>query len=66
MTDDERRKLVSTEQSLAMEPEPKMPASISGLETFTLSEEEEKEDDIVDADSFFNLPGGDKDEDEQP
>ncbi|WP_208352254.1 DUF1013 domain-containing protein [Pseudaestuariivita rosea] len=66
MTDDERRKLVSTEQSLAMDPEPKMPASISGLETFTLTEEEEKEDDIVDADSFFNLPSGDNDEDEQP
>jgi hypothetical protein len=36
MSDDERRKLVSTEQSLGMEPEPKMPSSISGLETFSL------------------------------
>ncbi|NSX53714.1 DUF1013 domain-containing protein [Parasulfitobacter algicola] len=66
MSDDERRKLVSTEQSLGMSAEPKMPSSISGLETFTLTEEEEKEDEIVDADSFFNLPDDKKDEDEQP
>ncbi|MCZ4259572.1 DUF1013 domain-containing protein [Limimaricola sp. G21655-S1] len=75
MSDDERRKLVSTEQSLGMSPEPKMPSSISGLESFTLSEsndaeEEEAEEpqderDVSDADSFFNLPkGGDEDEDE--
>ena len=63
MTDDERRKLVSTESSLGMAPEPKMPSSMAGLETFSLSdsapvEEEEVEDkrDIRDADSFFNLP----------
>ena len=62
MSDDERRKLVSTEQSLTMEPEPKMPAAIAGLETFSLSdprdegEEEEDDRDVADADSFFNLP----------
>jgi hypothetical protein len=63
MTDDERRKLVSTESSLGMSPDSKMPTSMAGLETFTLSddtpvEEEEVEDkrDIRDADSFFNLP----------
>lgn len=68
MTDDERRKLVSTEQSLGMEAEPRIPTAIEGLETFSLSgeeeEEEKKENDIVDADSFFNLPHGD-DEDEE-
>mgnify|MGYP001812647061 CR=1 FL=1 len=70
MTDDERRKLVSTEQSLGMEEEPKIPTAISGLETFTLGDSDasdEKEDDVadIDADSFFNLPndGGDDDED---
>lgn len=67
MSDDERRKLVSTEQSLGMETEPKIPTAISGLETFTLTEsaEEEKEEDLPDADSFFNLPddAGDDDED---
>ncbi len=67
MSDDERRKLLSTEQSLDMEAEPRIPTAISGLETFSLSEpvEEEKEDELPDADSFFNLPDSD-DEDEQP
>lgn len=70
MTDDERRKLVSTETSLEMEAEPKIPTAIEGLETFSLaddsSDDDEKSDaDFADADSFFNLPGGDE-EDEQP
>ncbi len=68
MSDDERRKLVSTEQSLEMDAAPKIPTAIEGLETFSLSEDpaEEKEDEpIVDADSFFNLPkGGGEDEEE--
>ncbi|MCK8463972.1 DUF1013 domain-containing protein [Aliiroseovarius sp. S1339] len=65
MTDDERRKLVSTEQSLGMDPEPKMPSAIEGLETFTLSgaPDDEKEAPLPDAESFFNLPDSD-DEDE--
>jgi len=71
MSDDERRKLVSTEQSLVMDPEPKIPSAISGLESFTLmgtdGEEEKDKSDLVDADSLFNLPGDDaSDEDEQP
>ena len=70
MSDDERRKLVSTEQSLGMDPEPRIPTAISGLETFSLTgaEDEEEDDDksaLVDADSLFNLPGSDSD-DEQP
>ena len=52
MTDDERRKLVSTEQSLDMEAEPKIPTAIEGLETFSLSmdvdDEEEAESTLVD------------------
>ncbi len=74
MTDDERRKLVSTEQSLGMEAEPKIPTAIEGLETFTLGgsmdvidDEGDEIDDgkLVDADSFFNLPsGGDEDDDD--
>ncbi|NRP13027.1 hypothetical protein XMM379_000818 [Aliiroseovarius sp. xm-m-379] len=60
MSDDERRKLVSTEQSLAMDAEPKMPSAIEGLETFTLSNEpKEEKEEVLDADSFFNLPSGD-------
>ena len=34
MSDAERMKLVSTEQSLAMEVEPRLPSSMSGLENF--------------------------------
>jgi len=68
MTDDERRKLVSTEQSLEMDAEPRLPSAIEGLETFSLSggsEEKEKSDsDYADADSFFNLPDGTHDDDD--
>ncbi|MCH2094603.1 MAG: DUF1013 domain-containing protein [Rhodobacteraceae bacterium] len=71
MDDDARRKLVSTEQSLEMDAEPRIPSAIEGLETFSLSdprdEDDEKSDeDFLDADSFFNLPGDDSDEDKQP
>ena len=68
MSDDERRKLVSTEQSLEMDSEPKIPAAISGLETFTLSDDpREDEGPELDADSLFNLPEASADEDdEQP
>ncbi|WP_371038159.1 MULTISPECIES: DUF1013 domain-containing protein [unclassified Rhodosalinus] len=67
MSDDERRKLVSTEQSLGMEAEPKMPTAIEGLESFTLtggSETRADEDDKRDPDSFFNLPDETEDDDE--
>ena len=68
MTDDERRKLVSTEQSLGMDPEPRLPSAIAGLETFSLSntDEDEKPDsrDVSDADSFFNLPDANDDDDD--
>ena len=70
MSDDERRKLLSTEQSLTMEPEPKMPTAIEGLETFSLGGEELEEEkdalETMDADSFFNLPdSSDDDEDDK-
>ncbi|MFN6925742.1 MAG: DUF1013 domain-containing protein, partial [Tabrizicola sp.] len=62
MSDDERRKLVSTQQSLGMAPEPRVP---SGLEVFG---DEEKDDsspaDFSDADSFFNLPSGGQDDED--
>ena len=70
MSDDERRKLVSTEQSLGMAPEaPKVPSGLTGLEVFG---DDEKDDspasDFSDAESFFKLPQGeddDEDEDEK-
>jgi len=69
MTDDERRKLVSTEQSLGMGTEPRLPSSIQGLENFTLDKREEEEDrsprDFSDADSFFNLPDADEDDEDE-
>ena len=76
MSDDERRKLVSTEQSLGMDAEPKIPTAIEGLETFTLSGEAGEDDvatedtveaaaDFSDADSFFNLPDGAHDDEEE-
>ncbi|WP_406721399.1 cell cycle transcriptional regulator TrcR [Thioclava litoralis] len=70
MTDDERRKLVSTEQSLEMSDEPRLPSSIAGLENFSLSKPEDDDErkspaDYSDADSFFNLPHGDDDEEEE-
>ncbi|AHM03095.1 hypothetical protein roselon_00662 [Roseibacterium elongatum DSM 19469] len=73
MSDDERRRLVSTEQSLVADPdEPKIPSAISGLESFSLgggnAPETEDEDDpqkaMVDAESLFNLPNTDDEEDE--
>jgi uncharacterized protein len=68
MNDDERRKLVSTEQSLDMAPEPKLPRGIAELEGFSLTKRDEDEKpaavDYSDAESFFNLPEGEDDEDE--
>lgn len=62
MDDAERMKLVSTEQSLAMETEPRLPSSMSGLENFKLGsgpvrkdERVSREDAKADAESFFNL-----------
>ncbi|QDL91765.1 DUF1013 domain-containing protein [Paroceanicella profunda] len=77
MTAEERMRLLATSQSLHMDHEPRLPSSVSGFENFTLDSgkdprgEEEEEDNrstLVDADSFFNLPKGgkDEDEDEQP
>jgi hypothetical protein len=74
MSDDERRKLVSTEQSLGADPEPKIPTAIEGLENFTLGDgpsddrDEKTSGDFSDADSFFNRPDGahdDEDDEEE-
>ena len=63
MSDDERRKLVSTSQSLTMAPEPRIPTAIAGLETFSLSDAQDEREEEIDADSLFNLPD-DTDDDE--
>jgi hypothetical protein len=62
-----------------MSPEPRMPSAIAGLETFSLSDDADEglvtdydsgDDapldtrDVRDADSFFNLPDDDDDEED--
>lgn len=69
MSDDERRKLVSTEQSLGMTTERRDEHGFAGLATFKAdSREQEHEDhsakDFSNAESFFNLPDDDEDEDD--
>lgn len=67
MSDEARMKLVSTEQALAMEDEPKMPSNISGFENFTLGGNENDEDEQekkFDPDSLFNLPESSDSDDE--
>jgi len=57
MSEEERMKLISTEQSLHMPDEPKMPSSVSGFENFRFSNDTpEKPEKVIDADSLFNLP----------
>ncbi|MHA7873905.1 DUF1013 domain-containing protein [Roseivivax sp.] len=72
MNDDERRKLVSTEQSLGMDTEPRLPSSIEGLESFSLSDPRGEDEgtsggneNYADAESFFNLPESSDDEEDE-
>jgi hypothetical protein len=69
MTDDERRKLVSTQVSLSMAPEPRRPSSIAGLESFTLTGGRDERArgagaEIRDAEALFNLPAAESKDDE--
>jgi hypothetical protein len=54
-SEEDKIKLMSTEQSLKTDDEAKIPSSISGLEKFSLSKDEH-DGSSVDADSLFNLP----------
>jgi uncharacterized protein len=64
MSDDERRKLVSTEQSLGMSSDPKMPTGVEGLSGFGLAAKEEKAADYSDAESFFTIAETDDEDDD--
>jgi len=67
MSDAERMRLVSTEQSLAMEVEPRLPSSISGLENFKLGRKDDRvspQSAKADAESLFNLAPAAEDDDE--
>lgn len=79
MSDEEKKTLMSTEASLHADPvasgsssstQSRPAKDFAGLENFSIlggdDEEEEKEDNLVDADSLFNLPKSKGDEDEQP
>lgn len=58
--------LMGTDESLVAPIEPRSPDAMTGLETFGLSDEPgaKEEENLVDADSLFNLPSSS--EDEQP
>lgn len=67
MTDAERMKLVSTEQSLSMET--RLPSGVAGFENFTLGSGGGRDEDEVttreakvDAESLFNLPASSDDD----
>jgi uncharacterized protein len=67
LSDDERRKLVSTETSLGMSPEARIPTRSPGSRPSrspTRAAEEEEDLSVPDAESFFNLPNDDEDDDE--
>lgn len=64
MSDDERRKLVSTEQSLAMADDARSPSGLDNLSAFAKPEKEEAPADFSDAESFFNLPDADEDDED--
>ena len=60
ISDDDRRKLVSTDQSLSNAPSnTPQSVSISALKSFSLSEKVDKEE--LDADTLFKTPTDDKD-----
>ena len=66
MSDEERRKLVSTEQSLDTRGGQRLPSAIEGLENFILGEDKaDREDSPIDADGFFNLPKGNDETEEE-
>ena len=59
MSEEEKIKLMSTEQSLKTSEVSKIPSSISGLEKFSLSPEVVKKGPALDKDNLFNLPTND-------
>lgn len=64
LTDDEKLRLMSTDQSLSSEP--RIPSAMEGLESFTFSDTAadapERKEALPDADSLFNLPKGNGDD----
>ena len=73
LSDEEKLRLMSTEQSLTAAREPRLPSSMTGLENFTLSDPrgDDEDDraggrsDPLDPDALFNLPAGGEDHDDE-
>jgi hypothetical protein len=72
LSDEEKVRLMSTEQSLSATHEPRLPSSMAGLENFTLTDYGSRAErggqtkhDPLDPDALFNLPArGEEDEEE--
>ncbi len=57
LTPEESMTLMKTDESLNASPDPRLPSNMEGMENFRIdSPPNEKEPDLVDADSLFNLP----------
>jgi hypothetical protein len=72
LSDEEKMRLMSTEQSLAAAREPRLPSSMAGLENFTLTDprspaaDDDPRGPAIDPESIFNLPtGAPEDEDDE-
>jgi uncharacterized protein len=66
MSDDERRKLVSTEVSLALGTDAKIGTGLDAFAPEPIDPRDQADSDFKDADSFFNLPAGsDGDDDDE-
>jgi len=64
MSDDERRKLVSTEVSLALGTEAKIGDGLDAFAPEAVDPRDQSDADFKDAESFFNLPAGEDEDDE--
>ena len=62
VSEDEKVRLMSTEQSLKNDEGAKIPSAITGLESFTISQDKKISEPSVDAESLFNLPNSEKGE----
>ena len=67
MSDDERRKLVSTEQSLGMSAAPRSDGltGLEGVAAAALEDEEKAPQDFSNADAFFNLPDSEEEDEDE-
>ena len=71
LSDEEKVRLMSTDESLSSTHETRLPSSMAGLENFSLTDSSSHEDDDaprrerdIDPDALFNLPDGDIDDED--